>query len=143
MNKFNITKSFQTNKERGYDVGYWCIDLHGVICKHTHERKHKYTFYKDARTVLRFLTKRNDIILILHTCSHNDSINRAKKWLAGNGIQFKYVNENTEIHSNKVSNFSKKFHYNVLLDDKAGFEGEKDWDIVKKELEKEYGVKIK
>lgn len=143
MNKFNIAKSFRTNKERDYTVAYWCIDLHGVICKNTHKRKHKYTFYNGARKVLRFLSGRNDIILILHTCSHNDSINRARKWLLRNGIAFEYVNENTEIHSNKISNFSQKFHYNVLLDDKAGFEGEKDWAIVREELEKEYKVKIK
>ena len=143
MNNFNIANSFQRKKELDYDENYWCIDLHGVICEHTYKRKHIYTFYKDAKEVLQFLTKRKDIILILHTCSHNDSINRARKWLLKHKIIFKYVNENKEIQTNNISDFSKKFHYNVLLDDKAGFEGEKDWAIVKKELEKEYKTKIK
>ena len=73
---------------------------------------------------------------------HNDSIIRAVNWLTRHKIFFRYVNENPEIESNKVSNFSQKFHCNVILDDKAGFEGDKDWIIVKEELEKEYKVKI-
>ena len=142
MNKFNIANSFRTGKERGYYESYWCIDLHGVICKPTYKRDYKYTFYKDAKKVLQFLSKRKDIMLILYTCSHNDSISRARSWLFKHKIIFDYTNENRRIKSNRVSNFSQKFHFNVLLDDKAGFEGDKDWAIVKKELEKEYKIKI-
>ena len=142
MNKFNIKNSFRIKKERGWDTTYWCVDLHGVITKGTYKRIFKYTFYKDAKKVLQFLTKRKDIILILYTCSHNDSISKAKSWLSKHNITFDYVNENKAIKSNKISKFSRKLYFNVLLDDKAGFEGEKDWLLVKKELEKEYKVKI-
>ena len=143
MNNFNIENSFKLMKIKKWDCVYWAIDLHGTICKSTRQRISNYTFYKGAKKVLQFLSKQKDIKLILFTCSHKDSINRANQWLSKNKIFFKFINENKDIKSNKLSNFEKKIYFNVLLDDKSGFEGNKDWAIVKKELEKKYGVKIK
>ena len=143
MNNFNIKNSFSIMKKKEWDKIYWGIDLHETICKPTYKRIADCTFYNDAKKVLQFLSKRKDIVLILNTCSHNDSIERVKEWLFRNKIIFKYVNENKDIKSNNLSNFSKKIYLNVILDDKAGFEGETDWNIVKKELEEEYKIKIK
>ena len=50
------------------------------------------------------------------------------------GINFTYINDNPEYIGNDYADFSKKFYYNILLDDKAGFEGETDWLLVKNEL---------
>ena len=44
-----------------------------------------------------------------------------------NNINFDYINENPEINSNKLSDFSKKFYFNIGLDDKCGFDAEQDW----------------
>ena len=46
-----------------------------------------------------------------------------------NDIHFKYINENPEIDSTQ-GNFGyyvDKYYFNVMLDDKAGFEPETEW----------------
>ena len=49
-----------------------------------------------------------------------------------NGIHFDYVNENPEIATNLegYGNYDKKPYMNVLFEDKAGFDGDTDWDSV-------------
>ena len=51
-----------------------------------------------------------------------------------NQITFNYVNENPEVPSTTLGNFKDKFYYNILIDDKAGFEMNSDWDLVWQEI---------
>ena len=46
------------------------------------------------------------------------------------GIKFDYINENPLEVNSELSDFSKKFYFNILLDDKAGFYPKEDWQIV-------------
>lgn len=143
MNTFNIANSFKTKKKRGWDRTFWAIDIHDTICKSTYKPNvSEYRFFKGAKKILQYLSKREDIVLILSTCSHGKAIFEIECWLAKNGIYFRYINCNPEVGNNKLSNFGDKYYFNVLLDDKAGFEGYRDWRLVEHELEKEYGEKI-
>ena len=45
--------------------------------------------------------------------------------------------ENPEIESNRYANFTKKFYYDILLDDKAGFEPN-DWFEIYNFLSKKF-----
>lgn len=139
MNTFNIARSFENKQMRGWPFTFWCIDVHDTICKSTYERGHiSREFYPHAKETLQRLTKIPEIKLILFTCSHRDDINQILEWLEENDIHFDYVNENPECVSNDVSNFQHKMYFNVLLDDKAGFEGETDWFLVDQELSNLY-----
>jgi hypothetical protein len=53
------------------------------------------------------------------------------------GIMPQYFNENTAVENTATGNFSSKFYFSVLLDDKAGFNPETDWVLVKEQVEKE------
>ena len=139
MNIFNIERSFKQKRERNWEKTWWFIDLHDTICKADYRRKGKRTFHRGAKEVLQFLSKRKDIVLVLFSCSHRDSIKDALTWLERNKIHFDHVNENPDIGSDKLCNFSKKPYFNVMLDDKAGFEGKTDWVLVKAELVNEFG----
>ena len=135
MNVFNIERAFRHQKERGWEKTFWCIDVHDTICKSTYERGHiDRSFYPDARAVLQWLNATEDICVILFTCSHRDDIQSILNWLEEHEIHFDYVNENPEQPSNELSNFEQKMYFNVLLEDKAGFEGETDWTLIKSEL---------
>ena len=135
MNIFNIERAFKHQKERGWEKTFWCIDVHDTICRSTYESgKIDRVFYSDAKDVLTYLSSRVDVCLILFTCSHRDDIDNILGWLKENGLKIDYVNENPEQPSTKLSNFEQKMYYNVLLDDKAGFEGETDWTLIKNEL---------
>ena len=52
------------------------------------------------------------------------------EFLKDNGIVFDYLTENPEVPNTENGNFTDKFYYNFLLDDKAGFYPTEDWDKV-------------
>jgi hypothetical protein len=49
-------------------------------------------------------------------------------FLFQNGIAFDYVNSNPEVPDTETGNFTDKFYFNFLIDDKAGFDAETDWE---------------
>jgi len=120
-----IIKAFQEKHQRNWDTLYFAIDLHGTIIK-------KYTGnnikpYPLAAEVLRTLSRMPEIVLILFTSTSKEHLKPFYKWCDQNHIHFKYLNENPECVNNKTGDFSKKFYFNVLLDDRAGFVPETDW----------------
>ena len=137
MNVFNIQRAFEDKKKRNWDRLYWLIDLHHVVIEGRYNRFNRGArIYPGCIQVFQWFSKREDMIPILWTSSYNDSINDVLEKLLIYGIRFKYINENPEVDSDKLCDFSKKLYFNILLDDKAGFEGEKDWSLVKEELMK-------
>ena len=74
------------------------------------------------------ISKRDDIILILHTSSFPEELKHYVELFEKNDIYFKYYNENPEIcgENGSFGNYEKKFYFNLLIEDKAGFFPE-DW----------------
>jgi hypothetical protein len=137
MNLFNIKKTFEIQKVKGWPETYWCIDLHGTIIpsgKDSDDKTDVLHFYPDAKEVLRWLSKRKDIILILWTSTPMDRLYPVLEWFDKQYIIFPYVNENPHAKDTPRSYFGKKFYFNVLLDDRSGFEPDKDWTAIKNEL---------
>jgi hypothetical protein len=135
MNIFNIENAFKKKKEKGWDTLYWVIDLHDTIIKGRYtEMNENPEFYPYAKTVLQNLSHRTDTKLILWTSSHNKSIDDILLWFESQLIHFDFINDNLECKSDNIKNFARKFYFNVLLDDKAGFNGEVDWLLVENEL---------
>ena len=135
MDFFNIQRAFQQKQERKWDTLYWCVDLHGVIIEGKYNLNNEGAqIYPGAIEVLSFLTKRPDQKLILWTSSHAESVKNVLFWLASSGIRFDYINENPECPNTVLCDFHQKFYFNILLDDKAGFEGNKDWFVIKQIL---------
>lgn len=135
MNIFNIRKTFQQKKERGWDRIYFAIDLHDTVIEG------KYTKFNEgaqifpyAREFFAWAAKREDVYLVLWTSSWNDAIQKTLPWLESEGIRFDAINENPDCKSTTLCDFGKKFYFNVLLDDKAGFEGNTDWKLLIDEL---------
>jgi len=137
MNLFNIQKTFKLKRENKWPEVYFCIDLHGTIIpsgKSSNDKTDALTFYPDAKEVLQHLSNRDDIFLILWTATPIDRLITVFKWLIDNGISFDFLNGNTHAKSTSRSDFEKKFYFSVLLDDRAGFEPETDWTLIKNEL---------
>ena len=140
MNIFNIQKSFQLKKEKNWPVLYVAIDAHGTIIQPYHD---SIVFYPGSVEVLQWLTKREDFKLILWTSSYTNEIVELLEFAYKKyGIVFDFVNRNPLEKNTKNACFDQKFYFNVLLDDKSGFEGQTDWFLVTKEFEKATGDKI-
>ena len=137
MNLFNIRRTFEMKKAKNWPEIYWCIDLHGTIIpsgKTESDQTDAAKFYPGAQEVLEWLSNRKDILIILWTSTPAARIPNVLEWLEDNNIHFDFVNHNNHAKDTPRSDFSKKFYFNVLLDDRAGFEPETDWLAIKNEL---------
>jgi hypothetical protein len=126
-----IQRMFLHSFEKEWYETYWAFDLHGTIIKPTYKGT-EMIYYPYAKETLQILTKRKDTKLILWTSSFPGEIAEYIVGFAKNGIVWDAVNENSGI-SSKNGNFGyyeDKFYFNVLFDDKAGFDPEKEWKTV-------------
>lgn len=129
-----IENGFKVMKERTWDKIYYLVDLHSTVIKPNYQAGNIPTeFYPDAKEVLQMITKREDICLIMYTCSHPHEILEYKEFFKGHGIVFEYVNVNPEVKTQEggYGCYDTKPYMNVLIDDKAGFDGETEWTVIK------------
>ena len=128
-----IDKMFRHAFEKQWYETYWAFDVHGVIFKPNHRKDDLHSdWYPWAKETLQLISKRADIVMILATSSYPNEIEYYLKVFKENNIHFKYVNENPEIDSSKgnFGDYSKKYYFNVMFEDKAGFDPEHEWKFV-------------
>jgi len=128
-----IKNSFRLAKEKNWQRTYWAFDIHGTILKPTYRVGAMSTeFYPHAKEVLKLLANDKSIVKILYTCSYPHEIKQYLTFFEEHGIHFDYVNSNTDVSDGGYGYYQQKFYFNVLLDDKAGFDGETDWGEILK-----------
>lgn len=136
----NIVDVFENTYERmhtkNWDRLYILVDIHGTVFKPSYHNEEKFEFYPSAKECLQMFSEMNSIKLIMWTSSTQETINKFKEVFEQNNIHFDFVNENPEVQAlptdPKSSDFSNKYYFNIGLDDKFGFEPNKDWeDIIK------------
>ena len=126
-----IENSFKNAQERNWDITYWAVDLHGTISRFNYSNENlNPIYYPFSKEVLQILSKNNSIKLILFTCSYMENCNKIIEIFKNDDIYFDFVNENPEAKNTNYGDYSKKIYFNVLLEDKAGFEPEKDWEDI-------------
>ncbi len=128
-----IKRTFDISfKKEWYDT-YWAFDIHGTILKPSYDlNETSFEFYPYAKEALRLISKREDIHMIMYTCSYPHEIQKYLTHFTLNSISFDHVNKNPGISSN-MGNFGfydEKFYFNVLFEDKAGFDPETEWEEV-------------
>ena len=131
-----IANSFIHARRRNWAKTYWAFDIHGTMIRPNYKTNEISTeFYPYAVEVMQALSKRTDIVRILYTCSYPHEIVQYMELFKAHGIHFDYVNSNPEVTDGGYGYYKDKFYFNVLFEDKAGFDGETDWVEVKKWLE--------
>lgn len=129
-------KAFEKKEKRNWDKIYVFIDIHETILYPTYVNGGRKEFYPYAKETLIEMTKWDDISLGLYTCSHPQEIREYIEFFQSFGIFFEHINKNETEKSNVYGNFDTKPYFNVLIEDKAGFDGEYDWCGVYKYLKK-------
>jgi len=96
------------------------FDLHGTLIKpHTE----KIEWYPYAKEVLRVLTLRDDVNLILWISAYHKDLIEFLNECESEHIHFNYVNENPAVDKiNYYGDFSDKYYFDLIFEDKAGFE---------------------
>jgi len=121
---------FNAMRSRGWDKTYWFFDIHSTILKPNYkEGDIPKEFYPKSKEVLQHISKRDDVTMILYTCSHPHEVQEYIDFFDSHNIHFEYVNENPEVVNSQTSYgcYDKKPYMNVLFEDKAGFDPDKDW----------------
>jgi len=126
-----IDNCFGHAKRRGWTKTYWAFDIHGTILRPNYKvDKISKEFYPFAQEVMQMISKRNDIVKILYTCSYPQEIEQYLDYFKDVGIHFDHVNTNPDIVNGGYGYYKDKFYFNVLMDDKAGFDGDTDWEAM-------------
>lgn len=128
-----INNFFRDKEKRNWDKGYFFIDIHGTILKPNYQYGNTPSeYYPMAKETLQLISKIDDIVMIIYTCSHLHEIKEYLDLFKSDNIHFKYVNENPEVPTDPkgYGNYDKKPYMNVLFEDKAGFNPETDWQEV-------------
>jgi hypothetical protein len=126
-----VQKMFEHAFQKEWFETYWAIDLHGVVIypNHTKDKK-KVVYYPYAKETLQILTLRPDIIMFTYTASYPEQLSGYLEQFINDDIRFNFINENPDISESKghFGCFDKKPYYNVVFEDKAGFDPFNDWE---------------
>jgi hypothetical protein len=130
-----ITKAIQNclrnAKAKAWEKTYWAFDVHGTILYPTFKAGVVSTeFYPHAKEVMQLLSKRSDVVMVLYTCSYPHEIEHYIEHFRKHDIHFHYVNENPDVCAGAYGHYERKFYFNVLFEDKAGFDPLTDWKEV-------------
>lgn len=126
-----IRNAFRQLEEKNWDKTYWAFDIHETMIKPNWSEKEIPTeFYPMAKETMNLISERSDIVRILYTCSHPKEIDNYLDYFKSNGIYFDYVNKNPEVINKKYGFYDHKPYFNVLFEDKSGFDPYEDWHKV-------------
>lgn len=123
-----IQNCLNNAEAKHWEKTYWAFDIHGTILNPTFNRDVLSTeFYPFAREVMQLISKQKNIVCILYTCSYPDEIVEYVNFFAAHGIHFDYINSNPEVGAGAYGYYEDKFYFNVLFEDKAGFDPQSEW----------------
>ena len=110
---------------------YWIFDLHGTLIKPSHNHDlSQIEWYSYAKECLQILSKRDDIKLILWTSSYPHELVHFLNEFKSSDIRFSYINKNPEINSKHFGWYEEKFYFDLMFEDKAGFNPEEFKEIL-------------
>lgn len=127
----SIKNAYADMTKRGWTTLFFAWDIHRTIIYPDYDNSST-NFYPYAKEALALINECPEVVNILYTCSHPEEIDRYQEFFKNNGLTFKYVNENPEVPNTALGCFTKKFYFNVIVDDKGSFNPEKEWKIIYK-----------
>lgn len=123
-------KAFATKTLRKWEKIFVLVDIHDTIVKADYIAGiENLQFFPYAIEALEELSVRKDVSLILWSSCSNEKLQEYQKEFIKHGhIIFDHLNCNPEVTTTEYACFAEKPYFNVIIDDKAGFEGETDWE---------------
>ena len=126
-----IANALSNARLKGWNKTYWAFDIHGTVLKPTYKTGVLSTeFYPYAKEVLQLISQQPGIVMILYTCSYPNEITKYLRFFETNGIHFNYVNENPDVCAGAYGHYDRKFYFNILCEDKAGFDPLTEWEEI-------------
>lgn len=127
----SLKRCLDSARKKEWTNVFVAVDIHDTIVRGNYKTDELPTdFLFRAKETLQLLSKHPNVTLIMYTCSHPVEIEKYYNFFENNDIDFKYCNENPDVPDNALGCYRDKLYFNILLDDKAGFNGETEWPIV-------------
>lgn len=124
--------AFSIMAERSWDKIAVAVDLHGTVLKPNYGIELAQEFYPGAEECLKYMSTRGDIVMFMYSCTPTNLKNMYNTMFVSKGIHIHTsindVYKLMDITSSVYQSFSEKPYFNVLLEDKAGFNPETDWE---------------
>jgi hypothetical protein len=113
---------------RKWDSIYIVIDNHGVLCESTYSDE--IIPIEASYAPLRIMEEHFPMIKkIIWSSTSEPQLSNIIARFTDHGVSFVAINENPEVSGD---NFKGKLYFNILLDDKAGFDPDVDWADIEK-----------
>ena len=125
-----VAKAYAVMQARNWDTVYWAVDLHGVCLKSNYQTNTYEWINEAAKRALKVISSLPESKIILWSSVHETEMGNIVDFFNEEGIIIDDFNKNLREKNNDVSNFDEKFYFSVLLDDKAGFDPDTDWDAI-------------
>lgn len=126
----SVAKAYAVMQARNWDTIYWAVDLHGVCLKSNYQTGSYEWINEAAKRALKVISSLPESKIILWSSVHTEEMGKILCFFAKEDITVRDFNNNRFEKSNDVSCFEEKFYFSVLLDDKAGFDPDTDWDAI-------------
>lgn len=114
-------------KHKHYGKIYIGCDIHSTILKPTYSTDLSNDYYPYAKEVMQILSNKNNICLILWSCSLAPLREQYIDFFKKDNIFFTFVNENKDVTSTDYADFETKLYFSLGFDDKFGFDANEDW----------------
>ena len=116
-----IRKAYEQLELRNWDKIYIALDIHGTVADSDYHSVST-ELYRTAIQPLREISRLPEVSIILFSCCYEENYEHYVKLLAENGIKIDGFNKNAAVQNTKTGCFDSKFYFNILIDDKAGFD---------------------
>jgi hypothetical protein len=126
-----IERAYKVARDRRWDTIYWAVDLHGVCMTSNYESGVHEFISQEAVDTLRFLSLLPETKIILWSSVHEDQKVPIINTFEDQGIMVHHFNRNPYEANTATGCFDEKFYFSILLDDKAGFDPQTDWAVVR------------
>lgn len=124
MNKL-LKRSYARYKQKGYKFWYWAVDVHDVLFKGDYKLECELQWLPNAKRALKIISTIPEIKVILYTSTRKEQTQRIVDKIENEtGLKVFAINENPDFPNDpgQLCDFEKKFCFDLLLDDKAGFD---------------------
>jgi len=123
-------KAFERMAIQEWPFIYISVDLHETICHGHHYSGQQIKFYPYTIDCLQFLLKHPLFKVGLYTCTRDEYLKPYFDALKVEGVIFDYINDSPVTEPTALASFEKKPYFNVLVDDKAGFDATVEWEVL-------------
>jgi hypothetical protein len=128
-----VKNAYERAAREGWGTIYWAVDLHDTVIMPSYQPGIIGQSYPFALDTLYWLLSFPETGIILWSSMSKEELARHRSVLfegvADHEVRV-FLNENPDIGATRYANFDQKMYFNMLLDDKAGFDHTTDWQLI-------------